>query len=328
MLRIFHHNDADGLASAYLITKMYKMLPKIHINHKDTLEIKLYEMDYSKPFPIEDIEPNDTIFILDYSIEPEEMTDLISVTTSSRIIWIDHHKSAIDKYSKCKMDNIDGVRRTGISASALTYLYLFHDLEYIKSASLDELYHDFTLAPLYLQLINDWDVWNHNIPETKPFMIALNSILNMKVIEDLDNDAYESTPLGNCLIGDLDRTTLLKSLIDKGNNYIEYRDSWSSQLRDRYGFETEIYDYSRNKDIKAFVLNVGNANSEYFGDTIDKYDVIISVCFNGEFYRYSMYSNKPDIDCGKICAYYGVDNGGGHPGAGGFIHSKMLFRKA
>lgn len=326
MIRVYHHNDADGLASAFLIAKECV---------KKNKEYELIEMDYSKSFPIENITSEDTVYILDYSIEPAEMIKLLRIT--DKVIWIDHHKSAIERYKDWSksivypdIELVEGIRQVGISGCALTYLYLEgYDYTSMKEEDkLNRMYYDFDLAPLYLQLINDWDVWNHNIPETKPFMTALNIKLDISIIADLDEDAYEMTPLGRCMIGDLERTSLAMQLIHNGDKYIEYRKVWSEQLRDRYGFTTFIYDADRDRQLEAYVLNIGNANSEFFGGKINQYDLIISVCFDGERFRYSLYSNKDYVDCGKLARQFGVDNGGGHPGAAGFIHKDLLFRKS
>ena len=91
MIRVYHHNDADGLASAYLIAK--KCVER-------EVKYELTEMDYSKPFPIENITSEDIVYILDYSIEPAEMIKLLRIT--NKVIWIDHHKSAIEKYKEWK----------------------------------------------------------------------------------------------------------------------------------------------------------------------------------------------------------------------------------
>src|SRR5699024_3525054 len=106
----------------------------------------------------------------------------------------------------------------------------------------------------------------------------------------------------------------LKDLIETGNKYIDYRNHWSSQLRERYGYDTNIIGPD-NKSYSMYLLNLGNANSEYFGDKINEYDIVTTFCFNGIKYNYSMYSNKDYVNCAELCRYFGVDNGGGHKGA-------------
>ena len=68
--------------------------------------------------------------------------------------------------------------------------------------------------------------------------------------------------------------------------------------------------------LTCYAANLGNANSKYFGDKIDKYDIVCTFCYNGDRWNYSIYSNKEYVDCSDIAKNKG---GGGHPGASGFI---------
>ena len=334
MIHIFMHEDADGYAAGYQVAKYYNEgFPTI--NNK----IKFHVMNYSTEFPINEINSDDIVYIVDFSIEPDMMIKLLKVTED--VIWIDHHVSAIKKYDDwyqlieeaTGVDYIDGLRVVGLSGCALTWIFLnldiseIHKYQYKKEEDFVlNLKQNFGFAPIWLRLINDWDVWEHNIPETKPFMTCLSTQLSITKMQLLDIDAYEETPLGKCQIDDIDRTDLLKRIIDLGKAYIEYRTAWSKQLRDKYGFETNIIGPDK-KSYSMFVLNVGNANSEYFGDYIDKYDIVSTFCFDGIKYNYSMYSNKDFVDCAELCRYFGEDNGGGHKGAAGFTHKNLLFHK-
>lgn len=331
MFHVFMHNDADGFASGYQIIKHLKETVNIK---KDDYQYHI--MDYSKKFPFDLIKPEDIIFIVDYSIEPEEMIKLLDITKD--VIWIDHHISAIEKYSNSNLDledanYIDGLRVNGLSGCALTWIYCnlnwseMHKHQFNTDKDfLNALKQDFSFAPIWLRLINDWDIWEHKIPETKPFMIALNNILSIETIQKLDEDSVENTPIGECQIDRIDRTKFLKDLIETGNKYIDYRNHWASQLRDRYGYDTNIVGPD-NKSYSMYLLNLGNANSEYFGDKIDEYDIVTTFCFNGIKYNYSMYSNKDYVNCAELCRYFGVDNGGGHKGAAGFTNKDLLFTK-
>jgi len=45
--------------------------------------------------------------------------------TTKNVTWIDHHKTAIEKYNDFEYD-IRGVRYDGIAGCMLTYCYLHH----------------------------------------------------------------------------------------------------------------------------------------------------------------------------------------------------------
>lgn len=340
MLHIFTHDDADGYASGYLVYKHFKTESNLKEN-----EYKYHFMNYNKEFPFNQIDKYDIVFITDFSINPEDMIKLHKITPY--VIWIDHHISSIEKYKdwdvlvaqnyfntynkeEIKVNFIiDGLRMNGISGCALTWLYLYkgwtedQKIQAFNEIGEQEIFNimmkDFENAPEYLKLINDWDVWNLKFKDTKPFILALNNNLSIKNINKLDNEA-------NYHFCD-DNKSYLEKLIDLGNTYIDYRDNWAAQLRDKYGYKTELL-LDENKSYKVYCLNVGNANSDYSGDELlNKYDIICHYCFNGTRYVYSMYSKKDYIDCASLCKYFGVDNGGGHKGAAGFTHKDLLFKK-
>ena len=325
-LHIFTHEDADGYAAGYLVYKWYK-----DKGLKES-DYKYHFMNYGKPFPFDQINKGDLVYITDFSIEPEDLIRLHRITPF--VVWIDHHISSINKYNdwyKLIQENaqnlgfggsqftIDGIRMNGISGCALTYLHLYkgwseeQKLGQIEDMGEEETFkdamNDFEDAPLWLQLINDWDVWRHEMENIKPFMMALNNNLCMENITALDS-------VGKILINDY---------VIKGRTYIEFRDKWAAQLRERYGFESSIQTTDRMYNV--YVLNVGNANSDYFGDLIEKYDAVISFSNNGEKFNYSMYSTKSDVNCADLCRALGRDNGGGHKGAAGFTYKELLFVK-
>jgi len=115
-MKIFHHNDADGFCSARLVIENSTGFR----GHIETIE-----MHYNKDFPHDIVMENEEVWIVDFSIPPEDMTKLLQKT--SKVIWIDHHISAIKKYESefnGNADDIKGVRRVGLSGCELTWLYL------------------------------------------------------------------------------------------------------------------------------------------------------------------------------------------------------------
>ena len=73
-IRIVQHFDADGYSAAYLVYKYLKPL---------NLEIKFYVMSYDEK-EVEDflkeVEEDDRIYIVDYSLKPEKMIELLKIT--------------------------------------------------------------------------------------------------------------------------------------------------------------------------------------------------------------------------------------------------------
>ena len=88
-MKCFYHNDADGKCAGFWVA---------HSAVMENLEtpIEFVEMSYEKSFPMDTIKPNERVYIVDYSISPDEMRELLKITTD--VTWIDHHKTAIEKY--------------------------------------------------------------------------------------------------------------------------------------------------------------------------------------------------------------------------------------
>ena len=115
-MKCVYHNDTDGKCAGFWVA---------HSAVMENLEtpIEFIEMSYEKPFPMDMIKPNERVYIVDYSISPDEMRKLLQITED--VTWIDHHKTAIEKYDGFEY-GIRGLRYDGIAACMLTYCYLNH----------------------------------------------------------------------------------------------------------------------------------------------------------------------------------------------------------
>ena len=75
--------------------------------------------------------------------------------------------------------------------------------------------------------------------------------------------------------------------------------------------------------VRVLACNTIVFNSQFFDGFYDpkKHDVMCAHCrlANGKW-KVSLYSTKPEIDCGEICKAFG---GGGHKGAAGFICDRL-----
>lgn len=294
-MKCFYHADADGRCSGFWV----RSIKEIH----DKYEPESIEMDYTKKFPFEKINKDEQVYIVDYSISPDEMLKLLTITED--ITWIDHHKTAIEKYTDFPY-KIRGIRYDGISGCMLTYCYVHH----MTSRGEGEIKpFDISMtrnAPKFTKLINDWDVWKFDFgDDTRNFITAFN--------------AYDFQPDSKlwdrflCFPDDF----VCADLIMYGSTMNDYRDGWAKEYCRTKGFETII------DGIKAFAINLGNCNSEYF-KSVDNgdYDIFIPFSYNGEKWTYSLYSKT--IDVSEIAKKYG---GGGHKGAAGFSSTELLFKK-
>lgn len=313
-IHIFQHNDADGFSAAYLVNKF---LTKDYIKK----DINFYVMNYDEKEvdeALEKINTDDAVWIVDYSLQPEKMIELLKKTKN--VVWIDHHKSAIRKYDDWAdlieeatgLDYIPGIRLEGLCGAALTYLYLFRgwtdtamrelrDTCFNETVIITTLKQEFIeSAPRWLKLVNDWDVWDLKmLPDSKQLQISTQADLSIELYTQLDNDIAEEN---------------LCEYLCKGESYLEYRDQWASTFRKRYGFKKEL-DFGDGRAYSVYLMNLGNGNSDFFGKELDNNEICMNYCYNGDKVTFSLYSNKPNVDCGAIATTFG---GGGHPGAAGF----------
>lgn len=293
-MQCFYHNDADGHCAAQWVA----LSAGVDDDYKDS---RFEEMDYSKPFPINQIRKDEQVYIVDFSISPDEMRRLLKITKN--VTWIDHHITAIDKYAGFEHD-IRGVRLVGVAACMLTYCYLHHMTDRGHGSIIP--FHPFMTdhAPFYTKLIADWDVWKFDYgDDTRCFITAFNS--------------EETGPLGDFWGQFYAKDNAEADLIMKGATMLEYRDGFMREYT-KLGFEVNFEGY------RCFAMNIGHANSEFFKAVSDKgYDILMPFVFNGEKWTVSMYSQN--IDVSEIAKRYG---GGGHKNAAGFTCMLLPFYKS
>lgn len=291
-MKCFYHNDLDGKCSGFWIYKDVKIT--------DNYNREFIEIDYRMKFPIETIKPNEQIYIVDFSISPKEMTELLKITKD--VTWIDHHKTAIEKYKDFDYD-IRGVRYDGIAGCMLTYCYI-----HAMTQSGQDKIIPFSLsmtknAPMFTKLIADWDVWKFDFGDnTRYFQIAF--------------DAYDFKPSSKNWLKFFEEDDFEQVMVDKGIVMTKYRDSWAKEYM-KMGFETIFEGH------KCFAVNLGMANSDYFKSLEKgKYEIFMPFSYNGDLFKVSMYSESVDVS--EIAIKYG---GGGHKGASGFQCKELPFKK-
>lgn len=311
-MSVIHHNDMDGKCAAAIIRSEF-------IRDYD---IQMIECNYDPKhkFDIQYIRPTDTVFIVDFSIDPEEMDKLIDKVGLENIIWIDHHITAIEKYKSYKKD-ISGLRFVGIAGCELTYLYingyrLFKEDCVVNTLTgSGEIENIFDIRnrviPRGIRLVGDWDVFDHNFEESKYIRWA-SEIKNISP----ENDDFWGMFMGGNNSG-------LNELIYQGQTCYKLIQCMSKRTIKNSGTEVVLDDYPTYKCIA--VNSSVNFTSILFDDVFNDYHIgiryfkipggiVFSMC------RLGLEPSK-EINMGKICARYG---GGGHQGIGGFTTKDKL----
>ena len=292
-MKCFYHNDLDGKCAASCI----------RLSTENSSEDDYVALDYGTPFPFDSITDSEQVWIVDYSLEPSDMDDLLEITDD--VIWIDHHKTAIEKYKGYEKE-IKGIRWAKYAGCVLTYAYI-HLLKNGQKELDDEIIR--SKVPYYIRLVGDRDTWRweHRFDSAHFYFGA---------------SSFDAGPTSD-LWDKLDDEEFLKSVMKDGELVCRYRNQNFLELREVLAFETEFEGY------KAMAMNVAKTGSEAFGGPGSDagglrpgYDLLIPFYFDGEQFTVSLYSKS--IDTSVLSEKHG---GGGHPGASGFQCDKLPFEK-
>lgn len=310
----YHHNDLDGKCAAAVVAYYFKY----------TNPDNYIESDYTG-LKTELCRDNDEVFIVDYSFTEDTMEDLLHICDRARkVVWIDHHDSSIDLVKNHpELRDIDNLRirlSKEQSGCYLTYQY-FYD------ASPNG-------VPLFIQLISDYDNWNHKSLLCIDFVRGLD-IEENNPTDEIWKDLFDEwemymegllEPYNERPLPQFEDITPLdlddeegdffwhKYILDQGTIVSLYLLTQNQSLVDNFGFESYL------DNIKCFCLNA-KGNSLMFGHKIKEYPMCVTFMFDGEAYNYSVYSEDESISCKEIAERHG---GGGHKGAAGFRSPDLL----
>jgi oligoribonuclease NrnB/cAMP/cGMP phosphodiesterase (DHH superfamily) len=280
---IYHHNDLDGRCSAAIMTHFAQ--------NKGWTEIIYHEVDYASPIDINEINPEDTVSVLDFSFKPEVMAQVRARAVN--VFWCDHHKTAQDY----KYDDIPGVRdfgAKGLSGCECTWKFCYETMK----------------IPRAVKLIGDYDSWRL---ETAP--VCFEFYEGMKFSE-----CFPGHPWWYALMGFTSSREqedgIINRIIAEGRIAIRYRDTYCEDMAKGYGYETSIGGH------RAFAMNVYRFGSKQFGERMKMYPVCVAYVHNGEKFTVSLYSEGVDVS--ELAKKFG---GGGHKGAAGFVCDTLPFLK-
>lgn len=289
-MKCFYHNDLDGKCSAHWVYR--------NVGIHDLFDDGMISIDYTDEFPFDIIKPNEQVWIVDFSISPDDMRRLISITND--ITWIDHHKTAIEKYKDFEFQ-LRGVRYDGFAGCELTYAYIHH-----MTARGDGVIKNFNEnmlkdAPMFTKFVGDWDLWKFKYgDDTKFFKSGIES--------------YDTSPSSSTWINvELD----YKKYIEIGKTIERFKSNHYKEMVRDFSFEVQFEGYN------CIACNAGKVSKMLFDSCSKQYDIYIPFVFNGNIYRVSLYS-RDDIDVSEIAKKYG---GGGHKNASGFECKKLPFQK-
>ena len=285
----YHLSDMDGWCSAAIVAKFTNNYNKEDYIGIDYNNHKIADVDLSI------IENGEEVYISDLSFTDEtiHILDALMNKCGDKLIWNDHHKSSIELCKKFTyLKNIKGVRSVDDSGAFLTWVSLYTNP-----------------MPKAVMFVSDWDCFHFKYGETtRHFKYGI------------DQDPWFKFPLSHqwkrlldveYSIGHLSHVINVGKILD---SYIktDYETSLKSNV-----YETTFAGY------KMAVIN-RSCNSLIFGNLYNKYPIVSTFSYDGEKWKYSLYSSDKSVNCEAIARQFG---GGGHKGAAGFASDKLLYKK-
>jgi len=267
----YHKSDFDGICSAAIIYNTFDVPvdSMIGVDYKDSVDFSV-------------ISPNEDVWVVDFSFSTE---DMIKLNATANLIWIDHHKSAIEKMAG--HEDIKGLRVVGQAGCELTWKYL-------SSVPM----------PVSVRLLGRYDVWDHSDPRTLPFQYGMRA---------QGRTTFDSPIWASLLSVNAD----IDLIIDLGAKVLAYEPDQNTMYARGMSFEVTFHGF------RAIVINKSYTNSTIFKSVYDpeKHDIMIAFGIKPREYKYTLFCDKADIDVSAIAKTYG---GGGHAGAAGFYTDELL----
>ena len=283
---LYHKSDNDGKASGAIIK--WALTDAI-----------LHPFGYGDEMP--DLPTDDTIIFADVVPSPYEKIDAIIKKYPNTTI-VDHHKSFIDWLNQSyPLTTFAGLRRIGTAACMLAWEYFFPRKP----------------APLTVQLLGAYDVWDHSNQERwqdriEPFQLGMKAIDT----DPITNWQFWQDLFGLTMEGEADR---VHSIIESGFAIRKYQRQYDIDTMKNDAFEATFDGY------RAICCN-SDRNSNAFLSVWDpnKHDIMLAFEFDksGQ-YRVGLYTTSKTLDVSVIAKKHG---GGGHPQASGFQAKSMQLR--
>jgi hypothetical protein len=317
---IYHDADFDGkLSNEVCRFHLARLHPEAAIHS--------YGWDYGRPVP--ELEYGladglgmrtqlqwtdyDALYIVDLSVD--EL--MARPELRSNIVWIDHHKSAIEKWDQLAdigdkpFPYFNGLRIDGVAACRLCWQW-FDCLRCYIPGPIDtkqDFINRYVDEPALIRLVGEYDIWDHRDPDAKALQFGLRSLSDKEYRFLVESQFFSEDGKGDGsepLIAAIAKGYAIKSYCDKQN------DEYSAQYSHTIKFA----------GLTMCALNISQrGNSDLVrGGLKPEHQAIFAWRYTGNVEQPVMVSlyhapGHEDIDLSKIATQWG---GGGHKGACGF----------
>lgn len=308
---IYHSADFDGIFSREIARKF---LP----------DAELIGWDYGNP---KLTVPEGKFYILDLSPECLQ-PDVLPMADAQRMIWIDHHASAIAKFPAAFL----GYRIDGVAACRLAWQYFSPDFDgdgMVLPPKVD--YVNRTVSePYAVRLAGEYDIWDNRDPNADLFQHGLRSMdltgrwsdlftLNRKLSIDEIENLISIGHQPDLASDGTNFPPLVHTLLENGRCLQYAATNQNASIIKAAGFTIEF------EGLKMLACNNARYNSHLFTAGIKpEHDALFGFAYRDGQWAVSLYHapGKEHHDLSKIAVKYG---GGGHRGACGFRAKTLPF---
>lgn len=274
MIVVYHHDDLDGQCSA---AQVKEAMEKITSNPIQCIAVQYSGTTWKK----EEIEEADEVYVLDFAFPDMET---VAEIAGIKLIWIDHHKSAMEEHKELWNSTIPGKRDITKAASQLTW-------EYIKG--------DQPLSTA-VEYISRRDIWQFG--DKKEEISAFTGACSILLRSPDDADWKD------LLVSSKNEREKVALYLRVGQALADVQKSRIEKAFER-GSDISFH------GLRARLINTTSDASD-IGEFVylkPEYDIAVIWQMINDMVQVSLRSNS--VDCAEIAQKYG---GGGHRGAAGF----------
>lgn len=283
---IYHSHDFDGL--------FCREIARRHFGD----DAEYIGWDYGQPEPV--VPQDAVLYMLDISVP--------GLMDHPRLNWVDHHKSAMERYGEKPGYQIDGVAACRLAWQLFTRRYGVDG----EAPTKEDFVERRVLEPWAVRLAGEYDIWDKRDPNAELFQHGLRS-----------RDLAEVWPqlLVNNELAPPDFHPLVRSLLDAGRAIQYAKEQENAEVVTTFGFDVVL------GGLTFLACNHGRYNSHLFTAGLQPHhDAVLGFNWDGKLsnWRVSLYHapGKEHHDLSQIAVKFG---GGGHRGACGFRAEKLPF---
>lgn len=273
-MKCFYHNaDLDGWCSGAIVK---------YFNP----ECELIGIDYGDKFPWNELYYGETIFMVDFSLQPYSLMQELDSEIGLTLMWIDHHKSAIEEYNKNPLRLAITTLAEGTGACQLVW----------ESLTDEKL-------PEGVRLLAEYDVWNHSDPRTLPYQWGMKLRAQKPDNQSFWRKIFKKFPT---------------SILREGQTVFDFISQDNEKYVKACEFDTDL------DGLHCVAVNKQFTSSQVF-DTVwdpEKYHAMLTFGWRKGQWAVSLYSTREDVDVSVVAKNRG---GGGHKGAAGFQCNTLPF---